>query len=471
MMDDIQTYLSVLQNKISLANSMGKTDLNLECEDFFCKLLNLIYGLNLTNLNRLQVNFPAIDLGDTSTRICFQVTSEDDIGKIRETLDSFRAKELHKEYDKINILILGSKKKHRAKLDYKEFVFSYDENLFDITKLLNEIAKKDTLKLEEIFKLFKTEYSDKIFEIIKETREDKDLYYPKTILEDNYIAYYAYGLGQVRIDALLPINFEQELTCYIIFQQIGLSDCRISLDENEIIEWLFKGRDKGVSTERKLVWHIDSEKENIGINLPNNRFTCSKKTALQLCEIINDLHKSYLIAKSKIYEVLGATNFSEVKTGEFLIIQIPKWIWLYMVDFAQAHDYYIGKTSWDIFKPLHLVQKNRIIIYKNHLDKTNADVLAELYVEDISNYYVDVVWKSGYTPFVDKMDGFNNKIKWKVNYSHDWLLNDFIPYISYLNYTDSRTLFDKIFKRAFTFEEFKKTFDYKKHGIESTFRK
>lgn len=471
MVDEIQTYLSILQYKVDLANNIGKTDINIGCEDFFCKLLNLLYGLSLTNLNKLHVNFPAIDLGDDSTRICFQVTSEDDISKIRETLDVFKKKELYKEYDIINILILGHKKKHTAKLDYKEFAFSYNENLFDITVLSNEVAKKDRSQLEIILDLFRREYSDKIIEIIKQTKENRALYYDKKISEDEYIAYYAYGLGKVRIDAFLPKNLEQELSCCILFQQPGLLDCMISFDEDELKEILFEGYKKGLTDERNFIWNIDTVNDKVGIKFPNNRFTTNIKTAQQLCDIIKDLFDSYLIAKQKIYKIIGADHFAEKNIGEFLILRMPKQVWIAMVDFAQIHDHYVGNTSWDIFMPLHLVEKNHIIIYKNHLDNINADVLAELYVRDMSNNYVDIIWKPGYSPAVNKMEGFNNKIKWKVDYTHDWILNDFIPYIFYLDYMDNRSLIDKIFKRDFSFSKFKQLFNYKEFGIESAYKK
>lgn len=57
---DIQTFLGIIQHKVSFDNDIGKTDLNTDCEDFFCKLLNLVYKLNLKNLNKLKVNFPAV---------------------------------------------------------------------------------------------------------------------------------------------------------------------------------------------------------------------------------------------------------------------------------------------------------------------------------------------------------------------------------------------------------------------------
>lgn len=471
MVNRIQTYLSVLQVKICFANNVGKTDINKDSEMFFCKLLNLVYKLNLTDLNKLNVNFPAIDLGDADARICYQVTSMPNISKVEQTLEKFKEKELYKEYDSINILILGNKHKYTKKLTYKEFTFNAEKNILDIRDLSNEIAKKDISELNLILGFFEKEYKDEIIEIINQ-KENKELCVPRQISEYKNICYYTYGLGQVRIDAYLPTNLEQELSCCILFQQIGLSDCMISFNEESIKEKLFKDCEKGLTDERSFIWYIDANNDKAGITFPNNTFVINIKTAQQLCEILKDLYESYLNSKQEIYNIVGANRFLEISIGEFLILRMPKQVWVTMVDFAQEHDYLNGDTEWDIFNPLSLVEKNHIMIYKNHLDNIKADVLAELHVRDMSKSYVDIIWKPGYTPSVNKMEGFDNKVKWKVDFTHDWVLEEFIPYIFYLDTTkDNRTIVNKLLKKGFSFERFKKTFNYKELGIESLYLK
>lgn len=56
-----------------MQNRNGLFDINKYCEDVFCGLLNIVYDLNLNNLNCIAYNFPATDLGDYNKRICFRV--------------------------------------------------------------------------------------------------------------------------------------------------------------------------------------------------------------------------------------------------------------------------------------------------------------------------------------------------------------------------------------------------------------
>ncbi|MBU5439865.1 DUF4365 domain-containing protein [Tissierella sp. MSJ-40] len=323
------------------------------------------------------------------------------------------------------------------------------------------------VKLEQL-----TSYSDPSTYLISSEKKmtdnstgNKDMYIDEIILNNGYQCYYSYGLGLVRIEAYLPVSIEQSLSCCITFQQAGLSDCMITFDEDLIENILFTDCDKGLTEERKFITYIDDDK--VGIDFPNNRFVIDVETAQQLCEIIKGLHKSYLKRKQELYSIIGASDFKEEGNGKFKIIRVPINIWIEMVDFAQEHDHSYGNTKWDIFHPLNLYRKDHIIIYKNHLDKVKADVLVELYVRDISGNFVDIVWKAGNTPLTSKMDGFDNLIKWKVNYTHDWILNEFIPYIFYLNMQDKRNNFEKLFKNRIKFEEFKDKFNYSLYNIES----
>lgn len=468
LIDEIVQYLIILRWYVEKQNYIGNTYINKKGEDFFCRLLNLVYNLELINLNKLQVNFPAIDLADNKKRICYQVTSMSTLNKIRETLDKFKKRELYKEYDCINILIIGKKARHdkrKENLNYNEFKFTYKDNVLDTFDLIKEIEKKNINELDDILSFFKIEFGDSIIKKIKKIEEDKSIYIDETLVEDQRICYYAYGLGKVRIDAYLPASIDNKMSCCILFQQTGLSDCMFSFDEDLIKSILFTDNDKRAIDDRKFIWYVDRDK--VGIQFPNNRFVTDIETAQQLCILISRLYKFYSEKKQKLYSVIGATNFLEENRGEFKIIRMPIDIWTAMVDFAQEHDHLYGDTKWDIFYPLNLQLKDHIIIYKNHLDSTKGDILAELYVKDTSGYYVDIIWKPGYTPLLSKMDGFDNIIKWKANFTHDWILHEFVPYVIYLSTPDKRNIFERLYTNKVTFKQFKSTFRYSGYDIES----
>ena len=151
LMRRVKWYLSAWEVNIGLNNDLGLTDINSDAEDFCCGLLNIILDTQFQNMNFLQMNFPAIDLADSSRRICVQVTSTAEVEKITHTLEKFFERGLEKDYDKLIVLILGKKRKYRTKFPEKDgFHFDPAQDIWDITKLLTEIASLGMTKLNQV---------------------------------------------------------------------------------------------------------------------------------------------------------------------------------------------------------------------------------------------------------------------------------------------------------------------------------
>ena len=151
LMRRVIRYLSIWKVSIGLNNDLGLTDIDSDAEDFCCGLLNIILDAQFKNMNLLQMNFPAIDLADNSRRICVQVTSTAEAEKITHTLDTFFDRGLEKDYDRLIVLILGNKRNYRTKFPQKDdFYFDSAQDIWDITKLLTEIAGLDMTKMNRV---------------------------------------------------------------------------------------------------------------------------------------------------------------------------------------------------------------------------------------------------------------------------------------------------------------------------------
>lgn len=154
-------YLSIWEVNIGLDNDLGLTDINSDAEDFCCGLLNIILDSQLQNMNLMQMNFPAIDLADSEQGICVQVTSTAEAEKITRTLEKFFERGLDKDYDKLIVLILGKKKNYRTKFPEKEgFRFDSAQDIWDIKKLMTEIALFDMIKLNQVDTFFQEQLGE-----------------------------------------------------------------------------------------------------------------------------------------------------------------------------------------------------------------------------------------------------------------------------------------------------------------------
>ncbi|MDX9970678.1 MAG: SMEK domain-containing protein [Candidatus Gracilibacteria bacterium] len=91
----ISRYLDEWITQVESHNSNSYFDINKDSENLSRQLLNIIFNLNLKNLNDSKPNFPHIDLGDRTNKIAFSVTSRVDFKKFKT--DSIGFMEKHKD--------------------------------------------------------------------------------------------------------------------------------------------------------------------------------------------------------------------------------------------------------------------------------------------------------------------------------------------------------------------------------------
>lgn len=190
--EEVTKYLSIIQAYVHMQNCKGLFDINKYCEDVFCGLLNIVYDLNLINLNTIDYNFPAVDLGDYNRRICFQVTSTNDISKIRYTVDKFIEKGLNKDFDNLFIFILGNKKNYTADINTEgRLLFNISRNVMDISDLAITINSFEITKINDILSYLKSTVR---FDL-SDSYQDKELFnsfnnairkYVKYLCDPNY---------------------------------------------------------------------------------------------------------------------------------------------------------------------------------------------------------------------------------------------------------------------------------------------
>ena len=100
--------LAKLKMQINLYNGANLYNINKYSEDFICRLLNLIYSYDLKNLNSERSNEPGIDLGCSTNKIAFQVTSTKTSKKVNDTLRKI-TEEQKATYNDIKLIVLGEK--------------------------------------------------------------------------------------------------------------------------------------------------------------------------------------------------------------------------------------------------------------------------------------------------------------------------------------------------------------------------
>lgn len=150
--DRIIKLISQIKSEVDTSNSLNLTDINVISENFYRDFLNLCYGYDLKNINIEEQNTAAIDLGDLNKKIAIQVTSTGGLPKTRKTVQSFIEKKLHLKYDRLLILNITNKVKHRDPWIGVEGTYKLDTktDIIDSNDLARDIFDK---KLDDIIKI------------------------------------------------------------------------------------------------------------------------------------------------------------------------------------------------------------------------------------------------------------------------------------------------------------------------------
>lgn len=143
-------YLTHLRVSVEASNSLNLQDLNVHAEAFFRDLLNLAFDYRLVNINIIEKNARAIDLGDEANRIAIQVTSTADFSKVKHTFGGFIKAKLQTKYDRLIVLIIGAKKNYRETNldDPSAFSMSVADDVWDVADLLRMIGDLNLEKLQ-----------------------------------------------------------------------------------------------------------------------------------------------------------------------------------------------------------------------------------------------------------------------------------------------------------------------------------
>lgn len=225
---------------VTIQNKVGFSDINKSAERLFINVLNTVYNLDLEDMNTIQDNYPAIDLGDYASRTCIQVTSESTNQKFRNTVSKFKEKELNRDFDELKFLIISNKEicsltddeinthvinlndlyKEISKLDDKR-VYYIDEYLAD--NLVSRIEQSDTILPSELMATYSTPRANEFISFLK---LENELELTKLLLND------LKSLAQILRN--LTKN-QREYLFYVVYLGNYARNFYGCLDENHIV--------------------------------------------------------------------------------------------------------------------------------------------------------------------------------------------------------------------------------------------
>ncbi len=143
--------LTWLSTQVTVNNKLNLTDINVHSENFYRDLLNLAFDYNLININIIDPNAAAIDLGDEANKFAIQVTSTSALAKTKHTVNKFIEKSLHKKYERLVILNITEKTTHTMPtVGDMTYNLNTKDDIWDIGDLSKMINNLDLPKIQQI---------------------------------------------------------------------------------------------------------------------------------------------------------------------------------------------------------------------------------------------------------------------------------------------------------------------------------
>jgi len=154
-------------------------DINKDAEDLCRQLLNLLYGYDLQDLNKIKRDFPGLDLGDKTKAVGFQVTSTNTKAKLMKTLTTVVKYGHEKAFvNGIKMLILNSEGFNLGKAGKKpsEILASFDSSRdvlvpAHLVEACRELYDNDIARFNQVLALFEKGLNPFYFSGEQESRQ------------------------------------------------------------------------------------------------------------------------------------------------------------------------------------------------------------------------------------------------------------------------------------------------------------
>lgn len=424
----VEKRLLEIAEAININNKNNLTDINVICEEIFGQILNKLYDINLVSLSaEVSGTFIAVDLVDYGNRIAYQVTSQNQRKKIDETVKKFNDSGLYRDIDELYFLILSSDE-HRYN-DPKTLGlnngnnFSFTENIMNFNKLICEIKKKNEIEdgfIVDVYDYISMVYDSgrlKYFNIVKET----ELLMRTAAYNLDETKPWLKGYGDIHLSAFIPLSYKGELSCMLQMRQHDLSGVYITFDQEMLLEDYFVSE---IEFENKHHVGRYEDEEEICMQIQNVRINLNAHTAYHIYKLFEELKEEYFAVKRQVDNILGVESLSR-EGDKYLLMTIDIMKWEEILFFARNHDWFQGgdEIEWNIFN--NNWSRETLILSPNVNGPIQGDILAELSVvqNKLENNKLDLYWEPGFKANAGCMDCFDNIVKWKADYTAEWIKN------------------------------------------------
>lgn len=325
--------------------------------------------------------------------------------------------------------------------------FSYTKDVMNFNKLIGEIEKKNEIEnnfIVDVYDCISMVYDSgrlKYFSIIKET---ESLMQNVTIDLDDTKSWIK-GYGDIQLSAFIPLSYKGELSCMLLIRQHNLSGAYITFNQEMLLSDYFVSESE-FETKHNVGRYEDEEE--MYMQIQNIRINLNAHTAHHVYKLFEELKEEYYETRRQINSILGVEGLN--KDGDkYLLMTIDTMEWEEILFFARNHDWFQDgdEIEWNIFN--NNGSTNSLILSPNVYGTVRGNILAKIsvYPNEFGNNKLNLYWEPGFKSNERCMDCFDNIVKWKADYTEDWIKNKLLEkaHIYYEKFNGKPLFWQRIF--------------------------
>ena len=317
----------------------------------------------------------------------------------------------------------------------------------NFNKLIGEIKKKNEIEnnfIVDVYDCISMVYDSgrlKYFSIVKET---ESLMQNVTIDLDDTKSWIK-GYGDIQLSAFIPLSYKGELSCMLQIRQHNLSGAYITFNQEMLLSDYFVSESE-FETKHNVGRYEDEEE--MYMQIQNIRINLNAHTAHHVYKLFEELKEEYYETRRQINSILGVEGLN--KDGDkYLLMTIDTMEWEEILFFARNHDWFQDgdEIEWNIFN--NNGSTNSLILSPNVYGTVRGDILAKIsvYPNEFGNNKLNLYWEPGFKSNERCMDCFDNIVKWKADYTEDWIKNKLLEraHIYYEKFNGKPLFWQRIF--------------------------
>lgn len=234
----------------------------------------------------------------------------------------------------------------------------------------------------------------------------------------------------ISCDVLMPSDDEMSTGAILSFARHDLSGISIAIPGKEFVHWMQWRVHARADETRSYAVPMIGDESKVVLTANSARLILNEEEIRHLDWILHTAWISFYKTANDQLTRYRCGRFKRLKgsKGPFVLASVRRVLWRAMLEFAQEHDVAKGNSSWHIFDGAPGCLK---LYTETTTDRFDRGYHAILYAYDTGSIWLP--WESSVAIGWDIPTDFGKAAeispltRWDADFTHDWLLEEFIP--------------------------------------------